>query len=190
MALTDGAVLVPGVGHIWTGVVGTATKPTLTALNTFASAGTVPSGWTSLGHTSLADVLVFDQSGGETDVKGSWQNPSLRTVITSTAVDFFTVKSLQVQDNTILSLYYGGGDASTANEFALPDSPAATEKAVTVVLLDGSTPVALYVPKASILRADAPDVSADDFMDFPLKFTILKYLTNPKATWISDLIGA
>lgn len=191
MALTDGAVLVPGIGHIFTGTVGSATKWALSDLTAFAAnTATVPSGWVNLGHTSIDNVLVFGQDGGDTTVKGSWQNASLRTVITSQTIDSFVVKSLQVMDNTILTLYYGGGDVATANEFHWPDSPAAQNKAVTVVMLDGSTPIALWCPQASILRADAADIASDDFMDFPLKFTILKHSTDPRAVWIADLIGA
>lgn len=190
MALTDGAVLIPGRGSIWTGVVGTATKPTLAQLATFVSAGTVPATWTDMGHTDLDDILAFGQDGGDTTVKGSWQNASLREITTATAVDFFVVKSLQLLDNAIMALYWGGGDASTANEFALPDSPVPQEKAVTVVMVDGTTPLAFYVPKASIRRDDAFDMSDDDFAKAPLRFTLLKHSTDPRGIWVGDLLGA
>lgn len=190
MALIDSAVLVPGQGHIWTGTVGTAVKPSLSDLTTFASAGTVPATWTDIGHTDSSDIWAPGQDGGDTDVKGSWQNPSLRQVVTSQTIDFFVVKSIQVLDNSVLSLYYGGGDATTANEFAVPDNPTAQEKACTVVFLDGSKPLALYCPKVSILRDDAIEAATDAFMALPLRFTILKYLTNPKSVWISDALGS
>lgn len=190
MALEDTATQIAGLGSVWTGVVGTATKPTTTQLATFVSAGTVPTGWTNLGHTSIDDILAPGQDGGDSEVKGSWQNPSLRTVITSTAVDYFVIKSLQVVDNTVLSLYYGGGDATVADEFGVPDSPVATELATCIVIVDGTTPTAIYMPKASWLREDSMEFATDDFTTAPLRCTALKYNTNKRIYWISDALGA
>lgn len=191
MSLNDDAVLVPGKAHILYGVVGTATQISQTDLTAFAADTTTAiTGWTDAGHTDLDDVLAFGQDGGETDVKGSWQNASLRETTTSEAVDFFTVKSLQVIDNTVLSWYYGGGDATVAGEFSLPDSAAATEQAVTVIFLDGSTPLGFYCPKVSIRRDDAIEVASDDFMKLPLRFTILQASGSKKAKWIHGDLGA
>lgn len=188
MAQTDAAVLYPSLGYVWTGVVGTATKPTTSQLATFLSAGTVPSGWTTLGHTDLDNVLTFGSTGGDTTVKGSWQNASLREITTSTKVDYFDVKSLQLLDATVLSLFYGGG-TSTTNEFAIPDTSSTTNMATTLVMVDSTTVVALYVPKASIKAAGDLEVAADDFVKVPLRFTPLKYSTNAKSTWISTVLG-
>jgi hypothetical protein len=187
MAQTDAAVLYPSVGYVWTGVVGTATKPTVSQLATLVSAGTVPSGWTTLGHTDLDNVVTFGSTGGDTTVKGSWQNSSLREITTSTLVNYFDVKSLQLLDATVLSLFSGGG-TSTSNEFATPDTSATTEKAVTLVMVDNSVAHALYCPKASIKAAGDLEVSADDFVKVPLRFTPLKYSTNAKSYWISSLL--
>jgi hypothetical protein len=189
MAQTDAAVVYPALGYVWTGVVGTATKPTTTQLATFVSAGTVPSGWTALGHTDLDNVLTFGSEGGDTSVKGSWQNPALREITTSTLVEYFDVNSLQLLDKTILSLYHGGGSAATTNEFATPDAATTTEKATTLVMVDGTSAVALYCPKASIKKAGDMTFAADDFVKIPLRFTPLKYSTNPKSIWISAGFG-
>jgi hypothetical protein len=189
MPLTDGAVLVPGVGHVLTATVGAADF-TYTNLTAYVSAGTIPSGYDELGHTDLDDVLVFDQDGGDTTTKGSWQNPSLVTVITSATVDFFTIKAEQVLDNNILTLYYGGGDATVTNTFAWPDAPAAQNKAVVLILLYGSTPLAFYFPKCSVLRGDAPDIASDDFMKLPLKFTVLQQSGKKRAYMLNDSLGA
>lgn len=191
MAVDDNAVLVPGKAHIWTGTVGTATQPTLAQLTTFAGdTATVPAGWTDIGHTDLDDVLTFGQEGGETEVKGSWQNPSLRETTTEEAIDYYVVKSLQVLDNEALALYFGGGDATVADQFSLPDSPAPQERAAVVVFLDGATPLGFYTPKVSIRREDAIEVASDDFMKLPLRFTVVKATGEPKAVWIGDKLGA
>jgi hypothetical protein len=186
MAQTDAATQVAAHGHVWLGTVGTATKPTTTQLATFSSAGTVPSGWTTMGHTDAEDVLAFGQDGGDTTTLKSWQSDALRTT-TESVTDYFVVKSLQVLDKTVLSLYYGGGDATTTNEFSLPTAPVATEKAVTVVILD-TVPVAFYCPKVSIIRDDAFEFATDSLTTVPLKFTMLT-VGSTKGIWISTQLG-
>jgi hypothetical protein len=186
MAQTDAATQVAGHGHVWLGTVGVATKPTTTQLATFASNGTVPSGWTSMGHTDADDVLSFGQDGGDTTTLRSWQSDALRTT-TDAVTDYFTINSLQILDKTVLALYYGGGDAATTNEFSLPTAPVATEKAVTVVILD-TTPAAFYVPKASIIRDDAFEFATDGLTTVPLRFTMLTS-GSTKGIWISTQLG-
>lgn len=189
MAVTDAAVLVPGVGHILTKPT-SGTKWTSAQVTAFASAGTLPSGFTELGHTDLDSILTWSADGGDTSTKGSWQNPSLRTVITSAAVDAITVNAEQVLDNDILTLFHGGGDFSVADEFAWPDAPAAIERSACIIFLDGATVLGLSLPKVSILRADVPSFAADDFMKLPLKFTILKDATLKRGYWINAVLGA
>lgn len=190
MPTTDSAVMIAGTGYILTDDVATATKPTLAALTTFAADTSVPpAGWDILGHTSLQNVLAFGQEGGETEVKGSWQNKSLREIVTSEAVDYLTVNALQIKDNDVLSLYYGGGDATVADEFSLPDSGTPQERAMLVVFIDGAEPVGLFAPKASIRREGEISTPSDDFVELPLRFTLLKKTGAKKATWIAAGLG-
>lgn len=191
MAQTDSAVLVPGVGRIFTKAFTTGDTWTLTELDAFVADGvTTPVGWNELGHTDLDSIMTFGRDGGDTTTKGSWQNPSLRTVITTAAVDSFTLNAEQVKDNDVLTLFYGGGDASVAGRFALPDAPAAVERSVVVVFLDGDEATAFSVQRASILGDGAPTLAADDFVKLPLKFTVLKASGKPRAEWINDDLGA
>lgn len=189
MALDSTATQLPTVGHVLTGTVG-ATRPTLTQLTTFATGiGTLPTGFTELGHTDRDDVFAFGQDDGDTEIKGSWQSPTLREIVTSVAVDYFVIKTMQL-DNANLALYYGGGDIITANEFALPASAANAEKAVAVVMVDGTTVTTFYVPRCSIRREDAPEFAVDDLTKFPLRFTVLSPTSGAKAFWIADNLGA
>jgi hypothetical protein len=188
MALNDAAVLVPGVGHIYTNPA-SGVKWTAAQLATYVSAGTVPSGFTELGHTDLDTILTWTADGGDTTTKGSWQNPSLRTVITSAAVDAITLNAEQVLDNDILTLFHGGGDDSVDGEFAWPDAPAAVERSAAILFLDGTDVLGLSLPKVSILRADVPSFAADDFMKLPLKFTILKDASLSRGYWLNATIG-
>lgn len=173
--------------------------PQITATATGLSGGvvtittTTPGGigtLDELGHTDLDEVLAFGSEGGETEVKGSWQNKTLREVLTSAAVDYFVVRSLQVKDNDVLSLYYGGGDATVADEFSLPDTPAIQERAVLVVMLDSGGPVGLWIPRAGIRREAEIGVAADSFTTIPLRVTFLKASGLPRATWIATGLGA
>lgn len=189
MALDDAAVLVPGVGHLWLNTVGTA-RWTYAQLNTYATTGVAPATWAELGHTDLDNPVSFGQDGGATDVKGSWQNPSLRQVITSQAIDSFVINAEQILDNVVLALYYGGGDASATNEFAIPDNPVAQEKAGILVMLDGTVPLGMAFPKLSILRDDNLAVATDDFIKAPLRFTVLKQSSLAKIYLIADKVGA
>lgn len=190
MALNDDAVLVPGVGHMFTNDT-LGSKWTLAQVNTYASAGTIPAGWDEFGHTDLDTILAFQSEGGDTSTKGSWQNPSLRTVITSASVDSIVVNAEQVLDDQILSFYHGGGDYSTTTgEFGWPDAPAAQEKAFMLVMLDGADPLGLAVPKASLLRNDVPTFASDDFLKLPIKITILQQTGMKRAYWINDALGS
>lgn len=190
MAVTDGAVLLPGIGHILLGNVA-ATKPNLAALTSFAAdTSVVPSGFTDIGHTDLDQILQFGTEGGDTETKGSWQNAALREIVTTAKVDYLIFKSLQILDNTVLSLYHGGGSAAVANEFAWPDNPTPTEKAFLLIMLDGTTPTALYARKSSIRAESEMEFASDDFTKAPLRVTFLKDGSNPRAVWINDQLGA
>lgn len=190
MALTDSAVVIPAVGHVFTHLTAGTDPWSLAQLNTFISAGTVPSGWLELGHTNLDSPVSFDQSGGDTEVKGTWQNPALRQAVTSAVVDSFTVPAEQVLDNDVLKLYYGGGDASVANQFDIPDVPTPQERACMVVILDGAVPLGWGFPKVAILRADNLSVDPTDFLKAPLLFTVLKFTGKTRMRWVNDALGA
>ena len=189
MALDATAVMLPGIGHVLYGTAGSAAKPALSALTTFAAnTATLPTGFTELGHTDLSNVLTWNSTGGSTTVKGSWQNASLRQVVT-TATTSFTINSIQT-DNTVLNMFYGGGDITVANEFSVPDTTTPVNKAILIIMLDGTIPTALYVNTCSIVGSGTPTFGSDAFTLWPLEFTPLKNGSNPKMTWIADQLGA
>lgn len=187
ITLTFGGVYadvnVPAITVTPTGLTGgTATVATTT------SGGIT--GLTDLGHTDLDEVLAFGSEGGETEVKGSWQNKALREILTSAAIDYLVVKSLQLKDNDVLSLYYGGGDATVVDEFSLPDSPTVQERSLLVVMLDSGGPVGLWVPRAGVRREAEIGVTTDNFTTIPLRMTYLSASGLRRATWIAAGLGA
>lgn len=192
MSQIDTATLTAGSGHVlitdFTG--GSAgTKPTHAQLLTFASAGTLPSNWVALGHTSQDNLLEPSQDGGDTTTSGSWQKKVLKTT-QAPVVESISIPSIQLLDNFVLSLYYGGGTFATASEFIGPSNPAPVEKRVCFVLIDTETKVAgLYWPKSSIARGDAWSVATDKPTELPLKFTRLDQSGQPAFVWINDQLG-
>lgn len=187
MAVDDDLVLVPGTGAVLVSTSGTGTKPSLANLNTFASAGTVPSGYTNLGHTSLEDLPAPGRDGGDVTTLGSWQSASLRSR-QDPVTRYWDVIALQILDNLVLSLYYGGGDYTDPNEFILPVTSTPTEKSVVFVLNDGGTVMALWEPKMSILGVDEIGLDPEDFATVPLRFTHLDVANTPPV-WIGADLG-
>ena len=188
MPLDDTAVFIPSIGHYLTGAT-TATQPTQTQINTFISAGTLPTGLTELGHTDAEDIFAFGQDDGDSEVKPSWQNKSLREIVTAQAIDYFVAKAMQLLDNDVMSLYYGGGDATGTGMYKLPDSSTPQERSTLVVLSDGTNNAGFWVQRTSIRREDAIEFATDDFTKIPLRFTVLKKSGSPKAVWIHPDLG-
>lgn len=190
MALADNAVVYPNTAHILLGTSDSAAKPTLAQLATFiADTSAPPTGFVDLGHTTQDNVLAWGSDGGDTAVKGSLQNRALKQIVTSEAIDYFTVAAMQLKDNAVLSLYFGGGDVSVADTFSTPDSPTVTNKPVLVVISTDDGPFGVYAKKAGITRDDSLQMPADDFASAPLRFTPLKVTGSPKMQFIAAGLG-
>lgn len=190
MALDDDAVVYPNTAHFFYNLAGTATMPALSVLEDYiADTTTTITGFTNLGHTTQDNVMAWGSDGGDTTVKGSLQNKSLRQIITSVAIDYFTVNAMQLRDNQILSFYYGGGDATGVHTFATPDTPVIPNPTVLVVIFDDNGPLGLFVKKCAVKRDDAIQMPADDFSSAPLRFTPLKSSGVPVLQWIGDGLG-
>ena len=212
MALNDDAVLTAAVGWVYTATVGTA-APTPTEIKNFdpttfgaggyaavQSGGTdggdskagaklsplAANGWTNVGHTSRGDLPEFGFDGGDKEVKGTWQNESLREVVTDAIVDYLTLMLHQF-DTESFELYYGENASATPGVFAVAGgSPAPVEKALLVVIVDGDRRVAFYSPKASIRRDDSISLAVDEFAALPVRATFLKHAAADKFQWIAD----
>jgi hypothetical protein len=190
MTLDNTAVMRPGTGHFLLRTASTA-SPSFADLEAFVADTTdLPTGCVDLGHTSLNDVLAFEQDGGESTVIGSWQTKSLKEIVTSEAVDYFTTTALQL-DNDTLALYYGAGDATVANEWSAPENFSTTEKGVTIVMFDGSDWVAIDCGRVSIRREAGLAPDPEYFLGLPLRFTLLSPSGGvKKLKWIADQLGA
>ena len=186
MALNDNAVLTAAVGWVFTADVGTAspTPAEVTAMDPSTWSGT--DGWTSVGHTSRGDLPEFGYDGGDTEVKGTWQNESLREVVTDPIADYLTLMLHQF-DTESFELYYGPNASATPGVFSVANGAGdPVEKALLVVIVDGDNKVAFYSPKASLRRDDAISLSADEFAQLPVRATFLKHLSASKFDWIAE----
>lgn len=173
MAQDDLAVLTAARGYVFVAPTNTA-SPTDSAIDTYV-AGAVPAGWTNLGHTSRDNLPEFGFDGGDTETRGSWQTDTLKQVVTDPAVDFVTVKLLQ-WDNTTLELYYGVTNAATTGAARFTVASGVTslpQRALLIIVVDGTERVAFYAPATSIKRDDSVSLAVDAFGELPIRFTVL-----------------
>lgn len=118
------------------------------ALEAFNFDNPTLTGFTLLGHTSLGTDVTLSAtvSGGET--LGSLQRAALRrTPITATYA--INIALLQL-DNQALSLYFGGGDVSVANQFGIPKTFTVAQRSVILVMADSENAVGWHFAKAEL----------------------------------------
>ncbi|MFY9491049.1 MAG: phage tail protein [Mycobacterium sp.] len=156
-------------------------------LTNVAATGT---GWTNIGHTSRGDLPEFGFEGGDTEVKGTWQNESLREVVTDPVADYLTLMLHQF-DTQAFELYYGKDASVEAGVFGVANgNPAPVEKALLIVIVDGNRKVAFYSPKASLRRDDSISLAVDEFATLPIRATFLKHSNANKFEWVAENLFA
>lgn len=182
-----------GFNIVWTGSKAGATAnitstPTLTggttplAPITQVSAAT---GWSSMGHTSRGDLPEFGYEGGDHEVKGTWQNESLREIVTKPIQDSVSL-TLHQFDQATFELYFGTDSSAVTGVFGVANGNVApVEKAFLILVVDGANRVGFYAPRASVRRDKSIDLKVDDLAGLPVKATFLKYGTGNKFEWIN-----
>ena len=178
MALTDSAVIIPGTGQLYLAPAETPQPASLTA---------PASPWENLGHTSREDGLTITRDGGDSEVIGTWQNPSLRERRDPST--FAITAFLHQVDNNVLELYFGAGDTTQAGEFGVITAAATTEKALFVRIVDGTNEVGLYVPKVSVAAEDDVEVDVEGFLAFPVRATVLGVTGSNLMTFFGSELG-
>lgn len=165
MALDGTKTLKPSNLDIFTANVGTELPADLTK---------IPAAWVNSGHSSLDDILTFQTEGGETTTLGSIQNPALRQS-TSAAVRSIVVNLLQ-WDSPTLAFYYGSNATVTGNKVSIPEVPVPAEKAVLIVIHDGTNRFAIYAPKASLIgNGDVSLTDTSSLAQLPIRITPLSH---------------
>lgn len=172
MAFIDNAVLKVGNGYFYTAEVG-AERP--------ADLMNVGAEWSTMGHTSLEDILTSSVEGGESTQLGSLQKRSLKTSISS-RIESFQVNLLQF-DSDSLSLYYGSNAVINPDgDVEIPDQPIAEERAWLFLFWDGSRVGGIYAPKASFIAAESFSIAdTESLSQLPLTVTPLQHEDNTSA---------
>lgn len=151
---------------------------------------TAPNGWTSIGHTSRNDLPEFGFDGGDTEVRGTWQNESLREVVTEPIADYLTL-FLAEFDTESFELYYGRNASKTPGVFGVSGgTQVPVETALFIIIVDGDTKIGFYAPKASVRRDDSVQLAVDEFATLPVRATFLKYGSANKFEWVSEKLFA
>lgn len=170
MPLIDSGTLIVNKGNYFTAPVGTEIPLDLMSPEV---------DWDNIGHTDIEQVIEFTSEGGETTVRGTLQNPNLRTQTSARSETL----GVNLQQFTIdaMKLYYGKNavDVDGGRFLGVPTNPQATEVAFLAVFVDGTTAFAVYAPKVSILRGDDPEIDdTENFATLPLQITPLNHGTN------------
>jgi hypothetical protein len=159
---------------------------TTTRTTTADTKNVLPVAWVNVGHTSRGDLPEFGYDGGDLEVRGTWQNESLREVETSPIADYLTFKLHQF-DTQSMELYYGKDAlAATTGVFGVAGGTTVpVEKALFILIVDGANKVGFHAHKASFRRDDAVEMSTDEFAALPIKATFLKHNAEVKFSWIN-----
>lgn len=170
MALDATSTILPGRGAVFHAPVDTPAFD-LDAL-VLTDPATFATPWESLGHTSRENTVAFSKDGGEATQVGSWEDEALRSTYSSTSWSL-TVNALQV-DQTTLELAFGGGTWDATNEaYDVAGSTAAQEKALFVVMFDGTNRAGFYLPNTTVTLGDAPEIDVENFFEIQLSAQIL-----------------
>lgn len=166
MALDGTKVTIATTGDFYTAAVDTAYP---------ATPNSPGAPWVRIGHSSADNPFTVTRGGGDVTQNDTWQTPGLRTSI---AAITYTINMIALQgDANVFKLYFGGGalDASTPQRWVVPTNPAAQATALFVVLNDTGAGVTRhwYFPNTTAIGSDNIDSATNDFMHFPISFSIL-----------------
>lgn len=157
-----------------------------TAVPVNCTVATAPNGWSTLGHTSRGDLPEFGFDGGDTEVRGTWQNENLREIVTKPIADYLTL-FLQQFDTQAFELYYGKDASNQVGVFGVASGTVSpVEKALLIIIVDGDVKIGFYSPKASMRRDDSISLATDEFASLPVRATFLKHGSANKFEWINQ----
>ncbi len=162
--LDDSAVVIPGEGHLYLDLTGTATRP--------ADPFDPGAGFEEVGHTSRETPLTIGQEGGERTTHGSWQNAALRESISPVTHQFQF--SLLQWDELAYQLYYGSGGSMDGEYYGVAKgTPVPTEGSMYIRVDDGAEFADFWLPRVSILRSDNVELDPENLSGFPVQATVL-----------------
>lgn len=181
----DNAVFLPGRGAVLIAdpLAGMPTLDDVDAWVKQGALGDIKAGsatYTPIGHTSLDELpkIDTDTEGGE--VKGSWENPSLRQT-TTTTTDSITVTPIQWTEDALKHRF--GADGTVNGEtgvFQIPSIYKATEVSILIVVLDSAGTLCLQFNRAASAPEGGIEPDVENFLGIPTKYTILNPSNAPR----------
>jgi hypothetical protein len=134
-----------------------------------------PTGWKSLGHTSVENNVSLSKDGGETTTYDSWWEPAIDSIQSPTKWSG-TANALEISSAT-LDLAFSGEleTTSTTGGYLVPADISAVEKALLILAVQGNKRMAIYLGRAAITLGDAPSFDREALFEVPLSFSILSY---------------
>lgn len=166
MANTD--FIIPGTGFVLLAPVDTDV-PDIAKID-YTKPDTLGA-WKWLGHTSRENNVALSADGGDSNVLGSWENPSLRSELAATTWSA-TVNALEITKETLALALPNGKWDDTKKSHSFGGNAGSTDKALLVVMKDSKNGrAAIHMPNASISIGEAPSISTDGFFEIQLKAT-------------------
>lgn len=169
----DDAVFIPGRGGVLIAPVGTL-PPTSAELKAWVDAGATGAlgDFVPLGYTSSDELPSIDADTDGGEVKGAWENPSLRTTKT-TITETITVTPIQWSETPLTHRFGPGTIDAGKGQWHAPAIYSATEVAMLVVMIDGSEPLALSYYKVASSPDGGIELDSEEFAGLPVKWTVL-----------------
>lgn len=159
---------IPGHGTLFIAPPGTAIGAT--PLASFTLTGPGPTGWENLGHTSKDNLFAFSRDGGDKTVLDSYMADGISTVYDSVQWAL-GVNPIQIDKNA-LDLAFGG-NFDVDGGYIVPASNVGLNKALVLLLTDGTANMLFYIPNTNVAIGDAPSLDAAKFLELPLSASIL-----------------
>lgn len=168
MGFNANATTIPGKGTVLVAAPDTA-SPDYEVID---PTGTLPAGWTALGHTSRENNVSLSKSGGDATQRGSWWDDALRSTYDPITWSV-NVNSIQI-DRTTLDLAFGGGTHDgVAGTYAVGGTITPAKKALFILIVDGASRMGIYIPNTTITIGDAPQIAVDSFFEITLSAQML-----------------
>lgn len=171
MGLNANATVIPGKGTVFLAPPNTA--PFTRALTASLDPG-IPSthtGWDTFGHTSRDNNVSLSKEGGDATNLGSWWDPSLVSNRDATSWGL-TVNSLQM-DYLTFSTALPNGRVTPDGGWVVGSDAGSVERAVFVLMVDGTKRMGIYGPRVNLSIGDAPSIATDGFFEIAMSGSML-----------------
>lgn len=164
MPQNDAALTIPGEGHFYFDITGTATRPT-------DPRNPDPTLLPEVGHTTRESPLTITKEGGERTTHPTWQNSAARESISPINYRFgFTL--LEWTHETY-QYYYGQGRIDGDYFGVAKGASVPTQGRMYVRIDDAGAFADFWIPLVSILGDDNVEVDPENLSGFPVGAAVL-----------------